>query len=359
VITLLEPERLWLLLAVAAVAVAYVRGRRRRAAYPVTLSTARFAALAQRRAGPAWRRHLPAAAFLGLLGLLVVGFARPAVATRVPTEAVDVVVALDTSASMTAADVDPSRVEAARAAAAAFVEQLPDEARVGVVAFSGGASLALAPSTDREQVLRAIRDATGPGQGTAIGEAVAVGVSALSRLDGGAAGGASPAGEPDGTSGSAANGGTDGAADGDRGRRVVVLSDGDSTVGRPVEDAAREATAAGVGVDAIAFGTSSGTVEVDGRTVPVPVEDASLTQLAEATGGRLHAAGDTAALAGAYADIAGDLGSRVEQREVTGAVGLVAAIGAALVGLLGLRRAAVLPAQSRPRLPARSGQPRA
>ncbi len=193
-ITLLAPERLWLFLAVLAVAVAYVRGRRRAAAFPVTLSTARFVAEAQRRAGRRWRRHLPAAAFLGLLALLVVGFARPAVQTRVPVQSVDVVLALDTSVSMTADDVAPSRLEAARGAAARFVEQLPEDARVGVVAFSGGASLALAPTADRDQVLRALAGATGPGQGTAIGDAVGVGVAALSRLDAPAPGAAEEGG---------------------------------------------------------------------------------------------------------------------------------------------------------------------
>lgn len=311
----LDPVRLWLLLAVAAVAVAYARGRRRPAAYPVHLSTARFVLEAQRRTRRSWRRHLPLAAVLGLLTLLVLGFARPAVAVSVPVRSGDVVVALDTSASMGAADVSPSRLVAAREAAAAFVRGLPEQVRVGVVTFAGGAQLAVAPTTDRDRALAAIGSATGPGQGTALGEAVGVAVTALA--------------------GSPAEGG----------RRVVVLSDGESTVGRPVADAAAAARAARVPVDTIAVGTAGGSVVIDGETLPVPVSGTSLQELAAGTGGEARDAAGAAELDGAYDDVATAVTVRSERREVTGWVGLAAAVLAVLVGVLGLRRATPLPSR--------------
>ena len=126
-------------------------------------------------AAPGWRRHLPLALLLVGLTALVVGVARPHASVDVRREEATVIIAIDTSLSMKAQDVRPSRLGAAENAANAFVAELPKRFRVGVIGFSGRAYLALAPTEDRELVLSALRSLR-PGEGTALGDAVALGV---------------------------------------------------------------------------------------------------------------------------------------------------------------------------------------
>ena len=137
--TFADPSRLWLLLTVAALAMAYLLLQLRRTRYALRFTNLHLLArLAPAR--PAWRRHVPAVLFLLMLFLLVVGFARPQSAERVPRERATVIVAVDISGSMAAEDVDPSRLEAASRAAVEFVDGLPGQFNVGVVAFAGTAS---------------------------------------------------------------------------------------------------------------------------------------------------------------------------------------------------------------------------
>ena len=322
--TFLEPQRLVLLFLVAALAAWYGLGRNRRSAYPVTLSTLRFAAEAEGRLGRRWRRHLPAAMFLVLLLLLVTGFARPARDVRVPTKAGNVIVALDSSVSMHAVDVAPSRLVAARKAAAGFVRSLPRGIRIGVVTFDGSARLLLAPTRDRAKVRAALRAPTDPRGGTAIGDALAASTGALVRqraLD---------------TVDRAGNGKP-------LPWRVVMLSDGENTAGRPVSVALEAAADRGVPVDTIAFGTPLGTVILNGHLIEVPVSGETLEQVAEATGGTAHDAGSAKELSEAYDDIALAVGSRTVRRDVSPWFAAAAAAWAVLALAVGLRRSPALP----------------
>jgi von Willebrand factor type A domain/Aerotolerance regulator N-terminal len=179
--TFLSPGRLWLLLAVATLAVVYVVMQRRRSKYAVRFTNL---ALLDKVAPtqPGWRRHLPAAAFLAMLGLLVVAFARPTDNVRVPRERATVIVTLDVSASMLATDVEPDRITVAREAAEAFVDKLPAQFNVGLVAFSRAASVVVPPTTDRDVLTRGINSLnTGPG--TAIGDGITTSLQALAALD--------------------------------------------------------------------------------------------------------------------------------------------------------------------------------
>ncbi len=287
----LAAGRLWLLLVVGALSGAYVLLQRRRRHHAVRFTNLDLlASLAPRR--PGWRRHVPAAAMGLALVAMVLGLARPARDERVPKEAATVVLVVDTSASMDATDVSPSRLGAAIAAGQEFVDGLPDRLRVGLVSFDRSTRVLAPPTTDRAAVDRALaRLSTGPG--TAAGEAI---YTALDLL--------------------AANGAT-GGAEGEQTAAIVLLSDGFTTVGRPTESAAVDAAEQGVPVTTIAFGTPEGTVSVLGAEVPVPSDPDSMATVAETTGGTFFEAFSADDLSRVYDDIGSRIGFEVEQREIS------------------------------------------
>lgn len=310
------PWRLLLLLVVPLLLGAYLlvlRSRRRAAV--------RFAALPMLesvlpRERP-WRRHAAALAALVPLVLLIVAFARPEAQVRVPRARAVVMVVIDVSLSMQATDVDPNRITAAQNAARRFAAELPATFDVGLVTFAGSASVDLAPTTDREQFDRAVAGIR-LAESTAIGEAVYTALAAAQAAAGAAQGG-------------------QGAGPGDVApRRIVLMSDGGTNLGRPTAQAAARARADGVPVSTIAFGTPSGTVTLRGQTVPVPPDEAELRSLATATGGSAYAAQSAGELRRAYADIGRSVGYRTEQREVTDrlvGLALLAALASAGVSL--------------------------
>ncbi len=148
--TFTSPERLWLLAAVGALAVAYVLLQRRRSRYAVRLPGLALLASVAPRLG--WRKHIASAALLLSMVGATAAFAEPRAQVQVPRERATLVVALDVSLSMAATDVDPDRLTAAKAAAVEFVEGLPPGFDVGLVAFAGTTSVAVAPTQDRTAV---------------------------------------------------------------------------------------------------------------------------------------------------------------------------------------------------------------
>jgi len=309
-VSFLSPWRLLLLLVVAAVVVVYVVQARRRSMYTVRFTELDLlASVAPRR--PGWRRHVPASLLALSLVALVVGFARPQAQVDVPAERATVVVALDVSLSMQAVDVSPTRLSAAQQAATRFVEALPERFNVGLVSFSGTAALVVPPTQDHAKVTQAVQDLT-LDNGTAIGEAVFTSLGALKLLPGAPGLPAPPA-------------------------RIVLLSDGSNTVGRPVEQGVSAARDAGVPVSTIAFGTREGTVTIMRQTISVPVDREALQALADGTGGKAYTAESATALSGVYSDIGSQVGTTQERREVTSrftGLGLLLATGAAMLGLL-------------------------
>ncbi|MET8094034.1 VWA domain-containing protein [Micromonospora sp. NPDC005220] len=304
-----SPLRLWLLLGVLALVVAYLVMQRRRSRYAVRFTNLRLLdRVAPQR--PAWRRHVPAGLFLAMLALLVVGFARPSAEVRVPRERATVMVAVDVSTSMLATDVEPDRLAAAKEAARRFVQGLPDEFNVGLVAFAGSAAVLVPPGTDRgaldEGIGRLAEGITGV-QGTAIGEAINTSLGAVKSLDSAAAKEPPPA-------------------------RIILLSDGANTSGMDPMEAAAEAVAAEVPVHSISFGTPSGFVDRGGRPIQVPVDGQTLKAVAEETGGMFHEASTTDELRAVYDDIGSSVGYRTERQDVSArfiGLGLVFAMGAA------------------------------
>ncbi|MGH9000435.1 MAG: VWA domain-containing protein [Acidimicrobiia bacterium] len=293
----LAPERLALLLVVAALVGAYLMVSRRRRGYAVRFTNLELlASLAPRH--PAWRRHVPAAAALAALAFLVVGSARPTRAERVPQKTATVVLAVDVSVSMSATDVEPDRLTAAREAAADFTRELPARIRLGLVAFDGSARVLVAPTTDRRSVLTAI-EGLYLGPGTATGEAVFASLATI---------GEAAAETPD-----------------DPAARIVLMSDGKLTMGRSAESAMDAAQEANVPVSTIAFGTDDGTVVISGELIPVPVDRDALEEMAEATGGAFFEAASGDELEEVYAGIGSTVGFEVVQREITAVFVTVAA----------------------------------
>jgi Ca-activated chloride channel family protein len=250
-----------------------------------------------------------------MLGLLVVAFARPSDNVRVPRERATVIVVLDVSASMLATDVEPDRITVAREAAEAFVDKLPAQFNVGLVAFSRAASVVVPPTTDREVLTRGITSLnTGPG--TAIGDGITTSLQAIAALDAQAAIDPPPA-------------------------RIVLLSDGANTAGRSPEVAAAAAAQAQIPVYTIAYGTEDGVVEINGEVIPVPADPQTLQEVATATGGRAYEAASGEELREVYEDIGSSVGYRLVKQDVTAryvGFGLIVAFAAAVASLLWFSR---------------------
>ena len=283
------PERLWLLAAAAALAVAYVvmQIRRRRDAAKFA-DPALFPLLVSGKAP--WWRHAVAVVFAGGLVLATVAAAQPTVPATAERQQATVMLAIDTSDSMKATDVSPSRLAAAVAAAKAFIADLPSTFSVGVVSADATPEVVVAPSTDHQAVQVALdRLATSPG--TALGEAIFTALAALPA-------GSTPSGAPNQAQGqSAADQAKAPAA------RIVLLSDGKSTTGRSDEEAIAAAKQARVPVSTIAFGTDNASVESAGQTVQVPVDASALEAIATGTDGKFFTAASANELRSVYADI--------------------------------------------------------
>ncbi len=284
----LSPGWLWLLVVVAGLAVLYVVVLRWRRAATVRFTQVDLLdKVAPQR--PRWRRHVVAGLQLIGLALAVVAVARPVERTTENTTTEGrILVLFDVSLSMMADDVDPRRFEAAQEAARDFVELVDDGVEIGLIGFSGSVGVDVDPTLDRATMLRGI-DNLELAESTAIGDALSSGTRLLVN-----------AADPD--------------DDSDLPPGVMVLlSDGETTVGRLTSDGAAEAAAAGIPVYTIAFGTDGGTI-VDpesGEVVPVPVRPDDLELVAETTGGQAFEARTGDELGAAYDQIADSLGETI------------------------------------------------
>ena len=291
----------WFLAALVLVPVAcalYLRAeranRRRRDAF---VAPALLPSVSPRR--PGWRRHLPVALQGLALTALVFALARPEATRAVGVEQATVVVATDRSGSMLAEDVAPTRLQAARAAAGAFLDSVPDDLRIGAIAFNHQPTVLESPTRDHEAVRAALESVTAAGS-TATGDALQ---AALDLIDASAAPGSArrtPA-------------------------AVVLLSDGKSVRGVDVMTVAAKAREAGVPVYTVALGTAAGTIESrapSGGTVrrPVPPDPATLRRVAEATGGEAFAIADADELDRVYERLGSQLATEERKVEVTGLV---------------------------------------
>ena len=284
----LAPGRLWLLAIVVALAVLYVAVLRWRKAATVRFTQVDLLdKVAPRR--PRWRRHVVAGLQLLGLAFAVVAVARPVErSTENTTTEGRILVLFDVSLSMMADDVAPRRFEAAQEAARDFVDLVDPGVEVGLIGFSGSVSVDVDPTLDRATMLRGI-DNLELAESTAIGDALSAGTRLLVN----AADPNDDSGLPPGV--------------------IVLLSDGETTVGSLTSDGAAEAADAGIPVYTIAFGTEDGSIQdpETGEIVPVPVRPADLELVAETTGGQAFEARTGDELASAYDQIAESLGETI------------------------------------------------
>jgi Ca-activated chloride channel homolog len=299
-------------LAVAAYVLAQRRHRRYAVRYPAVDVLAGVA-------GRSWGRHIPAALALLALTALLIGLGRPERTVAAPQRQGTVMMVTDTSGSMDATDVSPSRLRAAQTAARALAKKLPEQFRLGLVSFNNVAEQLVAPTTDRSQVNAAIDGLKVHGS-TAMGDGLELGLrSARTQIKD-----------------------TEG-----RSRRLpavmVLLSDGKSERGAEPVDVADRAKKLKVPIYTIALGTQSGTLNRGGKAIPVPPDNVTLRDVAETTGARFFAAPSAARLETIYENLGTRFSTRKEKQEVTAAFA-----GAALVlllagGILSLLRTGRIP----------------
>lgn len=303
------------LVPIAIVALAISRRRARR--YAVRFTAAPSLKLAGAIV-PAWRRFLPAALALAAMSALVLALARPERTIAVPVDRSSIVLVTDHSRSMQAQDVDPDRMTAAKRAARAFLDQLPDEVRVGAVAFSDFPDAIRAPSQDHREA-RGVIDGQVADGATATGDALESAVDLLRR-------------------------------DREGSRKfpaaIVLLSDGKTTVGRNPVDVAEEAKSIGVPIYTVSLGTTDATVpNPDPRGLPLPAtpDPETLAEIAATSGGRAFAAEDDAELSSIYKSLGSRLGTRKQQEEITGKFAMGGLFLLLLAGGTSVRRGARLP----------------
>jgi Ca-activated chloride channel homolog len=286
--------------------------RRRPAKYVIRFPATATLAAVVGRTGRARRIIPPALLSLSLAGL-VTALARPEATVAVPIEKASVMLVTDTSGSMNATDVSPTRLGAAQAAATHFLDRVPKSLQTGLVAYADGPNTVLRPTQDRDTVKGTLNALQADG-GTATGDALEAALNALGKR-----GKNSPP------------------------AAIVLLSDGASKTGRDPNEVAQEAKAAGVPIYTVALGTPDGVIQQGGQVLNVAPDPQALAQIAQLSGGRAFTAEDSDALDAVYQTLGSKIGTKKEKKEVSA--------GFAAFGLLLLGGAAFTSLRWRGRLP--------
>ena len=289
---------------------AYEASRRRGTRYAVRFTAVPALKMAAGSV-PAWRRHVPAALALAALAALVLALAKPQKTIAVPVERASIMLVTDHSRSMSATDVEPDRLSAAQRAARTFINQLPNQVRLGAVAFSDSPDAVQTPSSDHDDT-RHIVDGQVADGATATGDALQVAIDALRR-------------------------------DVQNGKRppqaIVLLSDGKTTVGPDPVPIARAAGQLKIRIYTVALGTRDATVPNPnpfGTPLSVAPDPETLRRIAEASGGRAFTAEDNSQLSSIYKALGSQLGTRTQKKEATASFaigGLVLLLGAAAASM--------------------------
>ncbi len=293
-------DMLALLLLIPLFIVAYVWAQRRRARFALRYPSLQVVQGAvDKRA--ALRRHVPPVVFLLAVAAMLLAFARPYTEVLIPKHEATIILTLDTSASMGASDIKPTRMQAAKAAARAFVEHQDPMPRIGIVAFSDSAYLVQAPTTNKQAVLAAIDRLT-------LDTTTAIGRGILTSLDAVFESNKVPA---LGVSGPALAPPLNDPTSPEKEQRpagvVVLLTDGQNVVGPPPLEAAQEAASKGVRVFTIGIGTDAPSAAPGTRgaasTFPDELDEETLQKIAETTSAEYFRASDETALTTVYRNL--------------------------------------------------------
>jgi Ca-activated chloride channel family protein len=315
------PDLLWALAAVPVIALLYLLAQRRRGRYAVRFTNLDLLATLVERT-PSWRRHLPPLLYLAALSLLLASLAQPRMIVQAAREEATVALVMDVSGSMEAQDVTPTRLDAAKAAANTFLDQLPEKFRVGLVSFNDTAQPILPPTSDQTVVRGAVAGLRAQG-GTAMGDAI---MRALESTGASPATTAAPSPLPSAVPIRAEDAGDKHASP----VVIMLLSDGANTGGATEPDAAARAAAqVDVPIFTIALGTPDGTIRQGNQPRQVPPDLETLARIAEMTGGQSFSAPTEEELSAIYQTLGSQLGYVDEEREISAAF-----VGAALVVLL-------------------------
>ncbi len=328
--TFLWPSMLWGASSVPVLVVLYVFLVTRR-----KKSTLRYANLGLVKEalgrGGAWRRHVPPVLLLLALSTLLFASSRPAALITLPSAQETIVLAMDVSGSMRAADVLPSRIVAAQEAAKSFVADLPRNVKIAVVSFAGTAAVVQAPTLSRDDVNAAI-DRFQLQRGTAIGSGIVLSLATifpdagidLSQITGAREMPPSPADKakadfvpvPAGSYASAA---------------IILLTDGQRTTGPDSIEAAKMAADRGVRIYTVGIGTKEGeTIGFEGWSMRVRLDEDTLKAIASETHADYFYAGTAQDLKKVYQGLSTRLIVEKKETEISG---LLAAVGALLVTL--------------------------
>ena len=323
------PTLLWLLLLLPLIVALYFWVLRRKRKTTVRLASIAVAKLAAGK-GPGWRRHVPPLLMLLALAALIVAVARPTATITLPLAERTIMLAMDVSGSMRAEDVKPNRLVASQEAAKSFVNNLPREVRVGVVSFAGTAAVVQAPTTSREDVIKAI-ERFQLQRGTATGSGIILSLATLFPDDGieiqHITGQRNfPGGEigrkKDAKSVTKVEPGSYNSA------AIIMLTDGQRTTGPDPLDAAKMAADHGIRVYTVGVGTTNGEViGFEGWSMRVRLDEETLKNVSLLTHGEYFYAGTAEDLKKVYESLSSRM---VVERKETEVTSFFAAVGALL-----------------------------
>lgn len=327
----LWPSLLWTLLLLPLLVLLYLWLLRRRKQVVLPYADLGLVKQALGRGG-AWKRHVPPLLLLLALTALLLASARPTAVMTLPLAEQTIILAMDVSGSMRAADVQPTRLAAAQNAAKAFLTDLPRDVRVGVVSFAGTAAVVQAPTFSREDVVAAI-DRFQLQRATAIGSGIVLSLATifpdagidLSQVTGQrpmpqALGDNNNENKPrdfkpvePGSYASAA---------------IILLTDGQRTTGPDPVESARMAAERGVRVYTVGIGTKEGdTIGFEGWSMRVRLDEETLKTIADLTRAEYFYAGTAGDLKKVYQTLSSRLVMEKKETEITA---LFAILGAAL-----------------------------
>ncbi|HKP54329.1 MAG TPA: VWA domain-containing protein [Chloroflexia bacterium] len=308
--TFIWPLMLLLLLLMPLLVVMYVQMQQRRRRLAATFGNSGTVQGAGGRKTGA-RRHIPSVLFLVALMVLIVALARPQTVVGLPRVEGTIILAFDVSGSMAADDLKPTRMEAAKTAAREFVERQPSSVQIGVVSFSNAGFTTQPPTDDQAAILAAINRLTVQ-SGTSLAQGI---VASLNIIAAGtdppltlsnrnqSETATTPTPVPDGEYKSAV---------------IVLLTDGENNMSPDPLEVAQTAEDRGVRIHTVGLGSTEGaTLNLDGFTIRSRLDEETLQQISELTGGTYYNAENEEELRTIYDSINPQLVIKPQKTEVT------------------------------------------